>query len=132
MMTDPIADFLIQIKNGYMAQKESVSIPYSGIKEHIGRLLVKEQYLTDMNVVSRADSPVKDIVLTLRYVEGQPGVNEVVRVSKPGRRTYVDTRSIPNVLNGMGLVILSTSEGIMTGQEARKKGIGGEILCKIW
>lgn len=132
MMTDPIADFLIQIKNGYMAQKESVSLPHSGIKEQIAHLLTKEGYLTDVKIVSKADSALKDLVVQLRYVDRQPRIQEVIRVSKPGRRTYVVAQNIPNVLNGLGLVILSTSQGIMTGKEARNKGVGGEVLCKIW
>ncbi len=124
-MTDPIADFLIQVKNAYMAQKESVSLPHSGIKEHLARLLAKEGYLADVKIVAQADSPLKNLVVRLVYVDREPRIQEVVRVSKPGRRTYVGANEIPTVLNGMGLVILSTSQGIMTGKEAKNKGVGG-------
>lgn len=115
-----------------MAQKESVSLPHSGMKEHLARLLAKEGYLADVKLVSQAGSSLKDLVVRLVYVDRQPRIQEVIRVSKPGRRTYVGANDIPNVLNGLGLVILSTSQGIMTGKEAKNKGVGGEVICKIW
>lgn len=132
MMTDPIADFLIQIKNGYMAQKDTVAVPHSMIKEQLGQLLVKEGYLASSVVVDRPNSPFKDVTMKLRYVNKSPSMEAVIRMSKPGRRMYVDSNHIPPVRSGLGIVILSTSQGIMTGKEARKRGIGGEFLCKIW
>lgn len=132
MMTDPIADFLIQIKNGYLAEKQTVTLPHSMIKEQLAQLLVREGYLASAKVIDHPDSSFKDVTMNLLYENKTPSMEAVVRMSKPGRRWYVDARSIPVVLNGLGIVILSTSQGIMTGKEAKKRGVGGEVICKIW
>lgn len=131
MLTDPISDFLIQIKNGYMARKECVVIPYSKIKEELANLLSKKGYLGKVQV--RQISKVKrDLAIDLTYVGKQPKLTDVVRVSKISRRVYAKKGEIPKVLSGLGIAIISTSSGLMAGSEARKKGLGGEIICKVW
>jgi len=131
MMTDPISDFLIQIKNGYLARKANLIIPYSKIKEELANLLVKEGYLGKVEI-QKAEKLKKNIQISLVYKGKQPKLTDVVRVSKISRRVYVSKEEIPQVLGGLGITIISTPLGLMTGQEARKRGVGGEIVCKIW
>lgn len=131
MLSDPIADFLIQIKNGYMARKKSLSISYSLMKEKIAHVLVREGYLANVTVEKMTDAK-RILHVTLAYEKNIPKLRDVVRISKPGRRVYVGKVRIPVVLGGMGKVILSTPKGIMTDTEAKKTGVGGEILCKVW
>lgn len=130
MTNDPIADLLIQIKNGYMARKEKVIIPHSQIKESLAKLLQRTGYVGKVEVVK--DGIFKSISVELSYNGKKPKLIGVVRESKPGRRVYVAKGEIPRVLGGMGVAIISTAEGLLTDKEARKKKIGGELLCKIW
>jgi len=131
MMTDPIADFLIQIKNSYMARKSSVSIPYSQIKENLASVLGKSGYIGKVEV--KKEGKVKrTLSIMLNYKNKKPVLSEIKIVSKSGKRVYVGKNMIPKVLGGLGKVMMSTSSGIMTGDDARKKGLGGEIICKIW
>jgi len=131
MMTDPIADFLTQIRNAYMAGKESISVPFSKIKEQIAKILLSEGYIRKVEI-KIIDKNKKMINADLIYDKKIPKMSKITRVSKPGRRVYVNKDSIPKVLGGMGMVILSTSGGVMTGKEAKAKKVGGEIICKIW
>lgn len=130
MMTDPIADFLIRIKNSYLAGKDKVVVPHSKMKQALARLLLKEGYVNDVKIENRKKT--KDLIIRLIYDDKIPKLTDVVRVSKPGRKVFVKRGEIPKVLGGLGIVILSTSSGVMTDKEARKKGIGGEMICKIW
>jgi len=129
MINDPIADFLIRIKNGYLAKKTEVSVPYSKIKENLGKILVEEGYLEKLKI---KNEKLKIIELTLKYEGKRPALTDVQRVSKPGLRIYVDKTKIPKVLGGLGITIISTPKGLMTDKEARKKGLGGEVICKVW
>ncbi|MCH8028455.1 MAG: 30S ribosomal protein S8 [Candidatus Dadabacteria bacterium] len=130
-MTDPIADMLSRIRNGISADKKSVDIPASNIKVDIVRVLKDEGYIEDYREVGEGLS--KKIVVDLKYTDENASViAEIKRVSKPGLRTYVSKSLIPRVKGGMGIAILSTSKGVMTGMSARKMGIGGEILATVW
>ncbi len=130
-MTDPIADFLTRIRNGLLARKSVVDCPRSVLKSRIADVLKQEGYVSNISTV---ETP-KDAVLrlTLRYDEtNQAAITGVRRVSRPGQRSYVGHKNVPKVRNGLGVAILSTSQGIMTDREARKRGVGGEILCEVW
>ena len=131
MMTDPIADMLIRIKNALMARHKSVIVPASKIKLEIARILKEEGYIEDYEYIK--EEPQSKIKINLKYDENKrPVIAGVKRVSKPGRRIYRGYRDLPKVLDGFGIAIISTSQGIMTDHEARKRKIGGEILCEIW
>ena len=126
---DPIADMLSQIRNGARALLPVVEVPHSRIKENIAAILRKEGYLADCAVEGQRPKTLK---LRLKY-EGKKNVIEGLRrVSTPGLRRYVAADEIPRVLGGLGVMILSTSEGVMTGTQARKKNLGGELLCSVW
>lgn len=125
MVSDPIADMLTRIKNASLARHRTLSVPYSRIKEEIGKILVKEGYLKRMEKVQ------PKLNLTLKYENNQPLLNNFKRVSKPGIRVYKRIDKIPYP-PGPGLTIVSTPQGLMTGSQARKKKIGGEIICHIW
>lgn len=129
-MTDPIADMIIRIKNGYLARKKIVSIPYSKMNKAITDILVKENYLSNYAVTG--ESPFQSLDVELRYVGKLPSVTDVKRESKPGRRVYSSVQKMPRALGGYGIVIMSTNKGVMTQKEARKTGVGGEVLCSIW
>lgn len=133
MISDPIADLLTRIKNAYLADKKTVSVPYSKTKENLVRILVKKGFIEKIKIESLPRSKkLKIIKVALKYQDKKPVLTGVKRVSKPGVRIYVKRDKIPRVLGGLGIVILSTSQGLMTGEEARKKGLGGEVICKIW
>ncbi|MCU4138748.1 MAG: Ribosomal protein S8 [Thermodesulfobacteria bacterium] len=131
MMTDPIADMLIRIKNALMARHKSVRIPSSKIKLEIARILKEEGYIEDFKYINEKPQPQIEIIL--KYDENKrPVIAGVKRISKPGRRIYKGYKDLPKVLDGLGIAIISTSQGIMTDHEARKRKIGGEVLCEIW
>jgi len=126
---DPIADMLTRIRNGARALRPVVEVPHSQIKESIAGVLRREGYLTDCSVEGQR---VKKLKLRLKY-EGKRSVIEGLRrVSKPGLRHYIGATEIPRVRAGLGVVIMSTSEGVMTGAQARQKNLGGEVLCFVW
>ena len=133
-MSDPIADMLTRVRNALQRQHPSVSMPYSKTKEAIAQVLKDEGYLEDYQVHSQKPRDV--LQLELKYVGGRrdqrPVISGLERVSKPGRRHYVGKNDIPWVLSGMGISVLTTSKGIMTGQQARRQGVGGEVICRIW
>ena len=133
-MSDPIADMLTRVRNGLHRQHPSVSMPHSKVKVAIAQVLKEEGYIEDFNVISQEPRDVLQI--DLKYLGGRRDRRTVItgieRVSKPGRRIYVGKNDIPWVLSGMGIAILTTSRGIMTGQQARRLGEGGEVLCKVW
>ncbi len=131
MMTDPIADMLIRIKNALMARHKTVVIPASKIKLEIARILKEEGYIEDFKYID--EKPQGKIEIVLKYDENKkPVIAGVKRVSKPGRRIYKGYKDLPKVLDGLGIAIISTSQGIMTDHEARRRKVGGEILCEIW
>ena len=128
-MTDPISDMLTRIRNGARALRPVVQIPHSKMKESIAHILKKEGYIADVNVEGKT---LKTISVRLKY-EGKKNVIEGLRrISKPGLRNYVGATEIPRVRGGMGVAVISTPEGVMTGVQARKKNLGGEVVCHIW
>ena len=132
-MTDPIADFLTRIRNAQMAQHRSVEIPYSRIKQEIARILQEEGYIEGQKLTVRTEKPFSTLTISLRYDTGRvPIIRSLQRVSKPGRRVYARKDGIPLVLGGLGINILSTPNGVMTGKKAREAGVGGEIMCEVY
>ncbi len=131
MMTDPISDMLIRIKNALMARQKTVVVPGSKLKLEIARILRDEGFIEDYRVVE--EKPQIKIEIALKYDEKKrPVIAGIKRISKPGRRTYRGYKELPRVLDGMGMAIISTSQGIMTDHEARKRRLGGEVICEIW
>lgn len=130
-VTDPIADFLTRIRNAHMAMHETVNLPHSKIKEALSRILREEGFISAYKV--EEGDPFKSITLTLKYVDDrQPAIRKMQRISKPGRRVYVNRDDIPVVLGGLGVSVLSTSKGLKTGKRARTDGVGGEVLFEIY
>jgi small subunit ribosomal protein S8 len=130
-MTDPIADMLTRIRNGVSAKHDAVSMPSSKIKVAIAKVLKEEGFIRDFEI--HADAVRPTLKIELGYTgRKDPVLSGIKRVSKPGLRVYVQKREIPRVLGGLGVAILSTPEGVMTGQHARQKSIGGEVLCYVW
>ena len=129
-LTDPIADMLTRIRNANAAKHASVSIPFSRIKESIANILKNEGYIVDYEI--KEEGTKKDIVVTLKFVDGEEVVKGLRRISKPGRRVYSSVDNLPKVLGGLGIAIVSTPKGVLTDKECRKHSVGGEILCYIW
>ncbi len=129
-VTDPIADFLTRIRNGGRAQKPELLVPYSRIKAEIARILKDEGYITDYTVDTSGAHP--RIKVTNKLVNRSSAITGLRRVSRPGLRRYVGADEIPRVLGGMGLAILSTSRGVLSGRDARKQKLGGELLAYVW
>lgn len=131
-MTDPIADMLTRIRNAITARHETVSIPASRIKISIAKVLKEEGFIRDYEVL-KGSTPQRIIKIRLGYDEKkQPVLTGLQRVSKPGLRVYCQKGEIPRVFGGLGIAILSTSKGVLTGQQAWGKGVGGEVLCYVW
>ena len=133
-MTDPVSDFLTRLRNAAAAQHHDVDIPYSGMKRELARILTEQGYVEAFEQVPPSPgSPGGQLRVTLKYTsERAPVITGLERVSRPGRRTYVDHAHIPRVQGGMGTAIISTSRGVMTGHDARREGIGGEVVAKVW
>jgi small subunit ribosomal protein S8 len=131
-MTDPIGDMLIRIKNGYLAKHKTVSMPCSKFREELGRLLVKNGYLGDLKVESNKKKTKKTITVRLKYKAKRPAVEGVKRISKPGLRIYTDVRQLKKLVPGLGVTIISTNQGLLTLEEAKKTNQGGEVICKVW
>jgi small subunit ribosomal protein S8 len=129
-MIDPISDMLTRIRNGGRALLPTVEMPHSKIKESIANILKKEGYVADVVVDGKAAK--KTIKLKLKYEGKKTVIEGLKRISSPGLRRYVGSTEIPRVRGGLGVAVVSTSEGLMTGTQARKKNIGGELLCYIW
>lgn len=130
MVNDPISDLLTQIRNASMARKHTIELPFSRMKYAVAEIVSKEGYIGKVEKVGQ--EPKYMIRIALKYDGGMPAITGLKRISKPGLRWYVNKKEIPTVVGGMGVAILSTPEGVMSGREARKKGIGGELLCTIW
>ena len=133
-MTDPIADFLTRIRNGIMAAHEEVEIPASKLKREMARILLEQGYIAGFDVAPGVPGDAGEkLLVRLKYTDDRTSViSGLRRVSRPGRRTYVDAKHIPKVLGGMGTTIVSTSQGVMTGHEARRAGVGGEVVAEVW
>jgi small subunit ribosomal protein S8 len=145
-MTDPVADFLTRIRNGIMAAHETVEIPASRLKREMARILLEQGYIAGVDEIPagagrgeaggerrRRETGGDKLVVHLKYTEDRTSViSGLRRVSRPGQRTYVDAKHIPKVLGGMGTTIVSTSRGVMTGHDARRAGVGGEVVAEVW
>ena len=130
-MTDPVADFLTRIRNAIMAAHEEAAMPSSKLKVELARILREQGYIEGYDV--QPDEPGQKLIVRLKYTANRTSViSGLKRISRPGQRTYVDSRHIPKVLGGMGTTILTTSQGVMTGHEARNRGIGGEVVAEVW
>jgi len=129
-VTDPIADMLTRIRNAIMACHDDVLVPASRVKLSIAKILKEEGFINGYEILKGKPQPM--VKIQLKYADGQPAILGLERVSKPGLRVYVDRREIPRVYGGLGIAILSTSEGIIISQEAWRRRLGGEILCYIW
>jgi len=134
--SDPISDMLTRIRNGVMAGHSQVAMPNSKIKVEIAKILKEEGFIENFEVADGERPGFKVLRIKIKYVgerrERRPVISGLERVSKPGRRIYTKKQDIPWVLSGIGVAILSTPKGVMTGQRARQLGVGGEILCKVW
>ena len=128
-MSDPVADMLTRIRNAQASEKTSVAMPCSKLKLAIAAVLKDEGYIDDVKV--SADGSNKVLEIGLRYYAGRPVIEKIERVSRPGLRIYRGSREIPQVMNGLGIAIVSTSRGVMTDRKARASGIGGEVLCIV-
>jgi small subunit ribosomal protein S8 len=133
-MTDPVSDFLTRLRNAAKAQHHDVAIPSSKLKRELARILKEQGYIEAWDVRPPAEGrPGEEIVITLKYTDDRkPVISGLQRVSRPGRRTYVDHAHIPRIQGGMGTAIISTSRGVMTGHEARIAGVGGEVVAQVW
>jgi small subunit ribosomal protein S8 len=129
MMTDPIADMLTRIRNGLAAGKTEVTMPLSKLKQSIAQVMKDEGYIADFSQGEVDGKPTMSV--ELKYFKGRPVIEKMSRVSRPGLRIYKSSGDIPNVLNGLGIAIVSTSKGVMTDRAARKAGYGGEVLCYV-
>jgi small subunit ribosomal protein S8 len=131
MLTDPISDMLTRVRNALIAKHPKVDVPASKLKFEIARILKEEGYI--LNYKLTEEGAQRFIRIYLKYTPGNvPVISRLERVSRPGCRVYVGTKSVPNVLGGLGVNILTTPRGVMTGQTARKEGVGGEVLCQVW
>ncbi len=130
-MTDPIADMLTRIRNGIQSHHERVEIPASKLKVEVARILKSEGFISNYKMVENDGRP--SLRVYLKYSpEGEPVIHGIERISRPGRRVYRAKTELPRVLGGLGLSIVSTSKGVMSGSEALKSGVGGEVLCQVW
>ena len=128
-MSDPIADMLTRIRNAQASEKVTVAMPASKLKAAIAKVLKDEGYIDDFKVSQ--DAPKPQLEIALKYYAGRPVIEKIERVSRPGLRIYKSTRDIPQVMNGLGIAIVSTSKGVMTDRKARASGVGGEVLCIV-
>jgi small subunit ribosomal protein S8 len=126
-MTDPIADMLTRIRNASSAHKEAVLLPYSNVKYIIAKILQKEGYLATVEKKGE-----RDLSITIRFVNEEPAIREITRISKPGCRVYVKKEDLPTVLSANGIAVVSTSQGMMTNVEAKARSLGGEIVCEVF
>lgn len=130
-MTDPIADMLTRIRNANVVKHETVDIPASNMKKDIARILLEEGFIKGYDVIEDGKQGI--IRVQLKYGKGSEKViTGIKRISKPGMRVYADKTNVPKVLNGLGISIISTSRGILTDRQARKEGVGGEVICYVW
>lgn len=129
-MTDPVSDYLTRVRNAIRAKHKRVDIPASNLKKDLSKLLLENKYIASYSELK--DTPQGTIRVQLKYNDGRSVIDGLKRVSRPGLRKYVDSESIPRVLGGLGIAVLSTSRGLMTDKQARQAKMGGELLCEIW
>lgn len=135
MHTDPISDMLTRIRNASMAKKIEVLLPYSKIKHEIARSLAKNKYIEEVKKISASNKDGNnhdELWIKIKYDEGRPAITKINRISTPGRRVYASKDELPYVLNNLGIAIISTPQGLMTNKEARKRALGGEIICEVY
>lgn len=130
VLSDPISDFLTRFKNASRAGNDKFKAPFSKMKAEVARILKEEGYIWSYEVDTSGRFP--QLVVTAKYVDGTPALTDLKKVSTPGRRQYVGAQDIPRILNGLGISIVSTSRGLMTGAQARRQNIGGELLAVVW
>ncbi|NLC67141.1 MAG: 30S ribosomal protein S8 [Clostridium sp.] len=131
VMTDPIADFLTRVRNANAAKHKVVEIPSSNVKKAVANILLEEGYIKDVGEYKDGNLPM--LKLTLKYgVDSEKVISGLKRISKPGLRVYAKADEVPKVLNGLGVALISTSQGVLPDREARKLGLGGEVLCYVW
>lgn len=128
-LQDPIADMLTRIRNGQTAEKKTVAMPASKLKKAVAKVLLEEGYISDFQETDNGGKPTLNVAL--KYFQGSPVISEIKRVSRPGLRIYRKKDELPNVMDGLGIAIISTSKGLMTDRAARKAGFGGEVLCYV-
>ena len=128
-MTDPISDMLTRIRNAILVKKTEVVVPYSRLKAALADILVRERYVES---VAEVQAPYRSLRLKLSYQGSQSAIRNLKRISTPGRRTYAKAPELPRVLSGLGIAIISTSQGLMTNRDARAKRLGGEVICEIY
>ena len=131
MSVDTIGDFLTIIRNGVLASKKEVKIPYSRLKHEIANILKDEGFVKDVTVED-TENAFKNLKVALKYARGESVIHEITRVSKPGRRNYESSAHIKPVIGGLGITILTTNRGVMTHKKARQLGVGGEVVCTVW
>ena len=132
-MTDPIADMLTRLRNANSAYHDTVSMPYSKIKTHIAEILQQEGYIAGWGVEDNVDGPGKTLTLTLKFGQNRErSIAGIRRISKPGLRVYAKATNLPRVLGGLGVAIISTSQGLRTDKQCAKQGVGGEVLAYVW
>ena len=130
-MTDPIADMLTRIRNANVVKHETVDVPASNMKKELSRILLEEGFIRGYDVIEDGKQGI--IRIQLKYGQtGERVISGLKRISKPGMRVYADKHEVPRVLNGLGISIISTSKGILTDKQARKEGVGGEVICYVW
>ena len=129
-ITDPIADYLTRVRNAIKARHKKVVVPASNLKRDITKILIEQKFLNEFSEIS--DNKQGVLRISIRYVDGVSAISGLTRISKPGLRVYKPADEIPRVLNGLGIALVSTSQGIMTDSDARRNKIGGEVLCHIW
>ncbi|MDY6990997.1 MAG: 30S ribosomal protein S8 [Pseudomonadota bacterium] len=127
-MSDPIADMLTRLRNGQQARKQQIEMPLSKTKRAIAQILLEEGYIADYRVVETGQA---QLIMTLKYYQGKAVIASMKRISRPGLRIYRDKQTLPKVMNGLGIAIISTSKGLMTDRSARSRGLGGEVLCFV-
>lgn len=128
--TDPVADMLTRIRNAIAVHKSEINVPYSKLKEAVARMLVSHKFIDDVRVSGEGKEKLLTLVLNGVYENAR--ITEITMISTPGRRLYAGSKEMPNVKHGRGLIIVSTSKGLMTGDEAKSQGIGGELICKVY
>lgn len=130
-MTDPLGDMLTRIRNGHMRRKSSVACPASKLKKSVLEVLKREGYIRDFRTDATQEKK-PQLVIELKYYEGEPVIREIGRISRPGRRVYAGARNMPRIYGGLGVAIVSTPRGVMTDHEARATNVGGEVLCQVF
>ncbi|HUA13333.1 MAG TPA: 30S ribosomal protein S8 [Candidatus Sulfotelmatobacter sp.] len=128
--TDPIADMLTRIRNSMLVRKNEIVLPHSNLKESVAKILKEAKFIDDVS--SEKDGQFKNLKIKINADGTNPRISEIVRISSPGRRTYVNSKEIPTIKHGRGIVIISTSKGLMTGDQAKHAHVGGELICKVY